>query len=221
MKPIHPDQTLQHLKNGTRLQKQRNLDIVHEICAELHRLGTRNFSLATVGRMSEERGGISKNAIYNKAAKEFQSLIEAWRTFSAGGMGHKAMPRMEARADTEEDLLRKIPDVAVRSIVGMVIAERNRLRAEVKVLKRNTSVVINKRILPGQIQTGVDGQVVQVLEASGLTETERTALAKAISPAFLTQEGWREGENGTIYNERKRPLFDIGFANAIRKLLNG
>lgn len=221
MKPIHPDQVLQHLKNDARLQKQRNLDIVHEICAELHRLGSRDFSLATVGRMSEERGGISKNAIYNKAAKEFQSLIEAWRAFSAGGKGHKAMPRTDARADTEEDLLRKIPDVAVRSIVGMVIAERNRLRAEVKILKGNTNVVIDKRILPGQIQTGADGQVVQVLEASGLTETERAALAKAISPAFLAEEDWSEGENGMIYNERGRPLFDLGFANAIRKVLNG
>lgn len=221
MKPIHPDQVFHQLKDGARLQKQRNLDIVHEICAELHRLGTRDFSLATVGRMSEERGGISKNAIYNKAAKEFQALIEAWRTFSAGAKAHKAMPRIEARADTEEDLLRKIPDVAVRSIVGMVIAERNRLRAEVKVLKGNTNVVIDKRVLPGKIQTGADGQVVQVLEASGLTETERAALAKAISPAFLAQESWREGENGTIYNERERPLFDIGFTNAIRKMLNG
>lgn len=219
MKPIHPDQVLQHLKNGTRLQKQRNLDIVHEICAELHRLGTRDFSLATIGRMSEERGGISKNAIYNKAAKEFQSLIEAWRTFSAGAKAHKAMPRTDARANTDEDLLLKIPDVAVRSIVGMVVAERNRLRAEVKVLKGNTNVVIDKRVLPGQVQVAPNGQVVQVLESGGLSQTEKASLRKAVSPAFLAQEGWSEGENGELYNERGRVLFDVGFANAIRKIL--
>lgn len=220
MQLIPPIQLLQQLKEGARLQKQRNLDVVHEICAELHRLGSRDFSLATIGRMSGERGGISKNALYNKTAKDFQALIEAWRVFS-DSTKHKAMPRMEVRPESDESLLRKIPDVAVRSIMGMIIAERNRLRAEVKILKGNTNIVIDKRVLPGQIQKEVGGQLVQVLEACGLSETERKALAKAISPAFLTEEGWREGEHGEVYNAQGRRLFDLGFANAIRKMLKG
>lgn len=220
MKSTSPAQLLLQLKEGARLQKQRNLDVVHEICAELHRLGSRDFSLATIGRMSGERGGISKNALYNKTSVDFQALIEAWRVFSNTAT-HKSIPRTEVRPDSDETLLRKIPDVAVRSIMGMIIAERNRLRTEVKILKGSTSIVIDKRVVPGQIQKEADGQLVQVLEASGLSETERKALAKAISPAFLTQENWRLGENGEVYNERGRPLFDLGFANAIRKILNG
>ena len=33
------------------------------------------------------------------------------------------------------------------------------------------------------------------------------------------QEGWLEGVNGEIVNSRRRKLFDIEFANAIRKAL--
>lgn len=219
MKPISPVQLLQQLKDGARLQKRRNLDVVHEICAELHRLGSRDFSLATIGRMSGERGGISKNALYNKTAKDFQALIEAWRMF-ADSAKHKAIPRAEVRPDSEEKLLGKIPDVALRSIMGMILAERNRLRTEVKILKGTTNLVIDKRVLPGQLQKEAGGQLVQVLEASGLSETERKALAKSISPAFLTQEGWYVGEHGEVYNAQGRPLFDLGFANAIRKILD-
>lgn len=221
MSTIHPDEVLKSLKKGARPQKQRNLDIIHQVCAELHRLGSRDFSLATVGRMSEERGGMSQRAIYNKTSAEFQGLIKAWTAFS-----EMPQKKSEAKAQpaplAENDLLRKIGDPALRALFGGIIAERNRLRAEINLLKANTNVVIDKRVLPGYVDVTPQGQIVQVLEGTaGLAESEKTALAKAIAPEFLRQEGWVEGENGEIHNNRGRKLFDVGFANAIRKVLNG
>lgn len=221
MSTIHPDEVLKSLKEGARPQKQRNLYIIHQVCAELHRLGSRDFSLATVGRMSEERGGMSQRAIYNKTSAEFKGLIEAWTVFS-----EVPQKKSEAKAQpaplAENDLLRKIGDPALRALFGGIIAERNRLRAEINLLKANTNVVIDKRVLPGYVDVTPQGQIVQVLEGTaGLAESEKIALAKAIAPEFLRQEGWAEGENGEISNNRGRKLFDVGFANAIRKVLNG
>jgi hypothetical protein len=216
--PIPPDQVLERLKSGVRPQKQRNLDIIHAVCRELHGLGSRDFSLATVGRMSEARHGMSRNALYNKASEDFRTLIAAWTAFT----GEPAKKQASAlKPIAEEDLLRRIDDPALRSLLGGIVAQRNRLRGEVNLLKAKANVVIDRRTLPGHTHVMPEGQVMQVLSPlAHLTATETAALRKSVSPAFLSQEGWREGPNGEIINGKGRVLFEIGFANAVRKLLN-
>ena len=217
MTAIHPDTVLETLKSGVRPQKERNLDIIHAICRELHQLGSRDFSLATVGRMSEARHGMSRNALYNKASEDFRTLIAAWGTFAGHPARKQATP---VKPLAEEDLLRRIDDPALRSLLGGIVAERNRLRGEINLLKRNASVVIDRRTLPGHAHVMPEGRVMQVLSPlAQLTESETAALRKAISPDFLRQEGWQEGPHGEIINAKGRKLFDVGFANAIRKLL--
>lgn len=216
MKSSDPNQLFEVLKAQARLQKQQNLEIIHQVCAQVHRLGSRDFSLATVGRMSEERGGMSRRALYNTTSGDFKTLIRAWSEFGKS-KAPDAKPRESPPSDSA--LLQKIPDHALRALLGGIIAERDRLRGEIKVLKSSANVVIDKRVLPGHVNVTPQGQIVQVVGGAGLSEMEKQALARAISPEFLSQEGWAEGRNGEILNSRGRRLFEIGFANAIRKLL--
>jgi len=218
MNAIHPDAILETLKSGARPQKQRNLNIVHAVCRELHGLGSRDFSLATVGRISEERNGMCRNALYNKTSEDFRTLIGAWGSF-AGETTKKQAASLKPLA--EDDLLRRIDDPALRSLLGGIVAERNRLRGEVNLLRANANVVIDRRTLPGQVHVMPEGQVMQVLSPlANLTDSETAALRKGISPDFLLQEGWQEGPHGEIVNARGRTLFDVGFAHAIRKLFS-
>lgn len=219
MSTIHPDEVLNTLKSEARPQKQRNLNIVHAVCRELHGLGSRDFSLATVGRLSEDRNGMSRNALYNKTSEDFRTLIGAWDNF-AGKTTRKQAASFKPLA--EDDLLRRIDDPALRSLLGGIVAERNRLRGEINLLRANANVVIDRRTLPGQVRVMPEGQVMQVLPAlAHLTDSETAALRKAISPAFLHQEGWHEGPEGQIINAKGRTLFDVGFTKGINKLLAG
>lgn len=220
MSTIDLNQLLAELSAGTRQQKRHNLEVVHQVCGELYRLGSKDFSLATVGRMSEEREGISRRALYNSTSGDFRRLIQAWA--SAAEVHKKATSdHRTSREAPEEDnaLLRKIGDPALRTLIGYIIAERDRLRGEVKLLKTQADVVIDRRPLPGHINITPDGQVIQVMSSAGLSSTEKQALEQAVSPKFLKQEAWSEGPNGEILNDRGRKLFDIGFTNAIRKVL--
>ncbi len=215
MSTLHPDEVLNTLKSDARPQKQRNLDIVHTVCQELHKLGSRDFSLATVGRMSEERSGMSRNALYNKTSEDFRTLIDAWRKFAGETTKRQTAP---LKPLAEDDLLRRIDDPALRALLGGIVAERNRLRGEVNLLRANANVVIDRRTLPGHVHVMPEGQVMQVLPVlAHLTDSEIAALTKVVSPAFLIQEGWQEGPDGQIINANGRTLFDVGFANAIRK----
>jgi hypothetical protein len=213
-----PNQFFETIKTGARPQKQRNLEIIHQVCAELHRLGSKDFSLATVGRMSEERGGMSRRALYNATSNDFKALIRSWEAFSTH---KKSEHKSRDKQLPDNALLQKISDPALRALMGVIIAERDRLRGEVKVLKSNANVVIDKRVLPGHVNVTPQGQIIQVLDGiTRLSETEKHSLSQAVSEDFLRQEGWSEGPNGEILNSHGRKIFDIGFANAIRKLLN-
>jgi hypothetical protein len=167
--------------------------------------------------MSEERNGMSRNALYNKASEDFRTLIAAWSTFAGETTKKQATPLTPL---AEEDLLRRIDDPALRSLLGGIVAERNRLRGEVNLLRANANVVIDRRTLPGHAHVMPEGQVIQVLSPSSqLTDSEIAALRGAISPDFLRQEGWQEGPHGEIVNTKGRTLFDVGFTKAIRKLI--
>jgi hypothetical protein len=217
MTMVQPATVLAALKATANPRKQRNLDIVHDVCDELHRLGSRDFSTSTVGRKSQQLGGVSKDALYNRSSIDYRTLIGAWADWS-GKSTTKSSGALKPLK--EEGVLLKIPDPAVRAIFGGVVAERNRLRSEINVLKANAEIVIDRRVVPGLVQTNSIGDVIQVLPAvANLTATERETLRKAISREFLDQEGWREGANGEIVNERGRVLFDLGFIPALRKLI--
>lgn len=214
------NQLLAELSAGARQQKRHNLEVVHQVCGELFRLGSKDFSLATVGRMSEAREGISRRALYNSTSGDFKRLIQAWANLAESSK--KAAPensKYREAQETDNDLLRKIDDPALRTLIGYIIAERDRLRGEVKLLKAHADVVIDRRPLPGHINVTPSGQVIQVMSSAGLSDTERQALEQAISAKFLEDQEWFEGPYGEISNKRGRKLFDIGFTNAIRKVL--
>lgn len=220
MSVVDPNQVFEALSAEARTQKRQNLEIMHQVCATLHRLGSRDFSLATVGRMSEERGGMSQRALYNSTSIDFKTLIRAWASFAACSSKVTAEPKVHEVEDNDSALLMKIGDPALRALMGYIIAERNRLRGEVKLLRAHAEVVVDRRVLPGHINVTPGGQVVQVMSSVGLSATEKQALSRAISAEFLAQEGWSEGSNGEIINNHGRKLFDIGFANAVRKVLS-
>jgi hypothetical protein len=218
MSIVNPNHLFEALAADARPQKRRNLEIMQQVCAELHRLGSRDFSLATVGRMSEERGGMTRRALYNSTSDEFKTLIRAWANFATGSKPATESKSHEA-PPTDGALLQKIDDPALRAILGHIIAERDRLRSEVKLLRAHANVVVDRRVLPGHINVTPMGQVIQVMSSAGLSDTEKQALSRAISAEFLAQEGWSEGMNGEILNTRGRKLFDIGFTNAVKKAL--
>lgn len=219
MTTIDPTQIFDALCAESRPQKQDNLRIMQEVCTELHRLGSKDFSLATVGMMSQERGGLSKRALYNSTSQDFKTLIRSWATFATVGTQRTSERKSRDSIPDDRKLLLNISDPAMRALVGYIIADRDRLRGEVKLLRSQANVVIDRRVLPGHINITSEGQVIQVMSSADLSDTEKQALDRAISVDFLKQEGWSEGQNGEIRNSRGRKIFDIGFANAIRKIL--
>jgi hypothetical protein len=212
---IHPDAVLESLlAKGGRSNRRANLTKMHELCRRQHEARSRDFSLPAIGRLAEAEGIMKGRALYNAQSADYKALIEAWAAYS--GPPAPKPPKMLA----SHEYLMRIEDPAIRSIMQAIIAERDKLKAQLNVLKANTQVTVDRRPLGATVAAAAGSRPVTVLAmAAQLTPSEREALLKAVSADYLEERSLREGSHGEIVNEHGRTVFEVGFARAIRKVL--
>lgn len=220
-KTVHPDDVLQALlKKSARSQKEANLRKLHEVCAAQY-AGSKDFSLPAIGRLWEAAGGIKARALYNAPSEDYRTLIQAWSDFSGPAEASPA-PVKESR---RYSFLARIEDPAVRALVQGVVIERDKLEGEVNLLKSLSTLTINRApsiatMPPASAPALLPALTSPATLPATLTESERAALERAISPDFLDGEGWVETKNGAVKKENGRTIFDPGFTKAIRKVLD-
>ena len=217
---IHPDQVLAALKQkAKRSNKVANLDAIHAVCTEVYKSGGVDYSYALVGRMSERQGGPAVNTLYTHASADYRALIDAWGAYAKVNGRRTAVKPMLA---TDEDLLKKVDDPAVRALLSMAVAERNRYRQQLDTLRSQSSITIDLRPLPGI--ANVDhktGEIIQLISPlEGLTEADIDALERAVSPALFKAEGWTEVENGSVAKSSGQRLYGPGYTHALRRLID-
>lgn len=199
----------QLVERKSRPERLRNLAILNKICEAQH-AGTRDFRLPVIGRFFEAAGGLKARALNNKASEDYRALISAWRESS---------PPMAVISRQSEivgnSIFARIDDLALRTLMQSVWAERNRLRNELNQLKSTTKLLVDRRPVSIGASGGVSSAVPTTLV---LTATERAALEAAVSSAHLESQGWTEGENGEI-RKGARLVFDLGYTRSIRKIL--
>lgn len=211
----HPDDVLEALLEGSmREQKRENLRRLHALCAAQH-AGTKDFSLPVIGKLWEATGGIKARALYNAPSGDYRTLIQAWQRHSGPVEVRAAEPKSKA----SHEFLARIDDPAIRALVQGALIERDRLRAEVNLLKSVTHLKLDRSpLLPSPLPPAPP--LLSPTAANlALTVSEREALEGAVSPEFLSDQGWTEGRSGEVLNDKGRRLFEPGYTRAIRKVL--
>ncbi|MEI7298283.1 gamma-mobile-trio protein GmtX [Paraburkholderia tropica] len=211
----HPDIVLDTLlAKGGRSHRLARLRALHEICRRHEESGSRDFSLPTIGRLVEAEGLLKGRVLYNTQSADYRELICAWSSYVGPSIPQSVKPL------ASHEYLLRIHDPAIRSIMQTIIGERDKLKAEVNLLKTSAQIIVDRRPIgvraPGAAILGHGAT--NGLDAH-LTPSEREALEKAVSAEYLERQGLREGTHGEIVNERGRMVFDVGFARAIRKIL--
>lgn len=212
---VHPDAVLASLlEKGGRSNRLANLAKMHELCRRQHEAGSHEFSLPAIGRLAEAEGILKGRALYNAPSADYRALIEAWAAY-AGPTAPKPPKTLASH-----DYLMRIEDPAIRSIMQAIIAERDKLKAQLNTLKAHAQVTVDRRPLGATVSAAPGSSPVTVLAmAEQLTATEHEAMQKAVSARYLDERGLKEGSHGEIVNERGRTIFEVGFARAVRKML--
>ncbi len=163
----------------------------------------------------EATGGIKARALYNAPSEDYRTLIQAWEKHSGPVEVRAAEPRKKA----SHDFLVRIDDPAIRALVQGALIERDRLQAEVNLLKSLTHLKLDRSTaLPSPAPLAAP-LLAPAASPPELKPSEREALERAVSPEFLSDQGWTEGRSGEVLNDKGRRLFEPGFTRAIRKLL--
>jgi hypothetical protein len=185
-------------------RKMRSLRLIYAICEEQRDRGSKDYSVATIGRLSAERGGPAAGAIRNKTGEAYRALIKVFAD-SVGSKSHSTADVGSTRADL---ILNGVTDPVLRARIGLLVAELKSTRAQLLAARHlaNQNAVLN---------------LAHELSASPahLSPLEVRALENAISEATLTHWGWRVDASGRIVTDTGRTVFAAGFVTAIGKVL--
>ena len=218
---INIDIILADLKDDKVPRTQKNLDKLNDILKAYIESGQRDFSIAQMGRVSAAGGGPGYEALRATKNKHYRTLIEAWAAKCKTTTKKPLSPTSRSKSVPQDNkLLERIPDPAVRALFGQIIAERNRYRKEVNLLKQHANITIDKRPVR-QFDASAEPSVEVLPSLSGiLTESEKKALAYAISDECMEKHNWQTTQAGQVKDmEYNIEIFPRGFATGLRKLL--
>lgn len=207
------------LKTQTSTRQAKSLTTLNEVLKTQHASGKRNFSIAEIARLSTERGGPSAQTIRNKTGLVFRQLIEAWAAQAGASMKAPVNPLAKGnRVPKDYELLERISDPALRALFGQIIAERNRYRNELNMLKAHSELIIDRRPMR-QAEQPSESCAMQLVQTLKLNDMEVEALKAATSDEFFAFREWTVSEFGQVKDENGRGIYNHGYVNAIKKVL--
>ncbi|WP_336960955.1 gamma-mobile-trio protein GmtX [Acinetobacter pittii] len=212
---------LENLKLGKSQRSKDSLDKLNALLEARFKAGEKDYSIATIGRISKANNGISTVSIRNKSGDHFRLLIEAWAA-KANTTMKKPHVTQSRRLNIPNDLelLKRLDDPALRAVFGQIIAEKKKLRLENNILKKNAEVFVDMR--PKQILgSNKENQSIEVLPALSdiFLPSEIEALRDAIDKKKMEFRGLTSSESGAVKDENGHILFKVGFITAIQKIL--
>ncbi|PSB83896.1 gamma-mobile-trio protein GmtX [Photobacterium damselae] len=210
--PVNPHIILEELCENATKRTTEALQVLHKVLESQSQLQPLDFSIATIGHLSKEQGGPSTQTIRNRTGKHFQQLIDVWAAY-AGTTRKKPLSVRQKQLLNNNDthILDSIDDPVIRAVVGSLIAERNKYRDQLYVLKANIELMIDQR----DVSNAATKQAVE------LTPIEREALRAAVSDEFMNEQSWVVMPTGQVKTKDGVEVYKRGYVNAVRKLLVG
>jgi hypothetical protein len=196
--------------------KAENLDKVWEVLEAIHEDGSRDYSIAEVGRRLQKIGGPKTQSLRNAQGAHFREIITAYAYALSGSTRYVAKNKSNV-----EHALDLISDPSIRATIRVALDEAKRLKvvndnlhAAFKTLQVGTSL--------GQPVPATEASPVQLMAPQANTElTPRLldALRKGIDETRLAQQGLHIGADGSIENDHSDKVFPPAFVLAVRVLL--
>jgi hypothetical protein len=192
-------------------RKMRSLRLIYAICEEQRDRGSKDYSVATIGRLSAERGGPATGAIRNKTGESYRAIVKAF----ADSMGGKSRKTIDNKSAPTDLILDGVTDPVLRVRIGLLIAELKSTRAQLLAARH----LANRDAVLDLAHAFSDERPHSAAAPSHLSPLEVRALESVISKATLTHWGWCLDTSGRIVTDTGQTVFSAGFVTAISKVL--
>ncbi len=202
-----PEKVLELLKQGASSRAIKSLEIIHQVCIEQANRGSTDFTIAMIGRLSNEAHGPGVQAIRNKTGGKYQALIKSWAAFK------KPSSEVSGKVKEKDAWVNDIKEPHIKWLVLDLIADNSRLRGQLQLAKQQSNIHIDMRSETNKVQSQ------QYLNTQTLLPDEREALSHAIDKQVILAKKWTIGGLGEVFDANGEELFQIGFVEAIQKIL--
>ena len=212
MNSVDPQKVLENLKQKASTRRCRSLEILNTVLECQSQKEYKDFSIVTIGKLSEEQGGPSTQTIRNKTGSHYQELISAWAVHS-GTTTKKPLSKKQNRLTgcNDQELLENIDDPVLRAIFGSIIADRNRYREQLNTLKKYHEVTIDTR---ESQETSTDKKMCFTLNSM-----ELIALKNSVDDEFFSRQQWLVTKAGQVKSEIGNEIYKHGYVNGIKKVI--
>ena len=111
--------------------RKRNLELLWSVLESIRADGSRDFSIAEVGRRMESAGGMRTQSLRNIGAEDFRRIIAEY----ADAMRIKGTFQTAPGGDTAKRALELVEDPLAKAVLGGYVREAKRLREENNMLR--------------------------------------------------------------------------------------
>lgn len=209
----NPETLLEAMCENASLRKAQTLRLIYAICLEQQDRGSADYSIATIGKLSAERGGPSPAAIRNKPGEDYRALIQACAKAANGKSRKPGKQKVDSFSD---GVLEGVVDPVLKVRIKLLLAENEALRGQLLAARHLANQVSVLDLSPSG-----ESEVKQPAPSSPgklyLTYQEVIALESAISESTLSHWGWVVDEIGRVTTSSGQAVFRAGFATAIKK----
>jgi hypothetical protein len=202
-----PNKLCEILKQGASSRTSKALDIIHQVCIEQANRGSTDFTIAMIGRLSKEAHGPGIQAIRNKTGEKYQALIKSWAVFK------KPLNAVSGKVKEKDAWVNDIQEPHIKWLVLDLIADNSRLRGQLQLAKEQSNIHIDFRSETNKAPSQEN------FKTQKLLPDEIEALSHAIDEQEILAKKWTIGELGEVFDENGEEVFQIGFVEAIQKIL--
>jgi len=200
------------LKQNATARTAKSIDIIHKVCAEQAERGSSDFTIATIGRLSEAAHGPKTQAIRNKTGEHYRALIQSWAEFK------KPLKVSLNKVNDMYSWVNDINDSRIKWLVLDLIAQQSRLIGQLQLAKEQANIHIDLR--PVANNESIKSELLSSLAHPELLDSEIAALSHSIDPLEFAKKGWVSGKLGRVKDVNDNEIFKVGFVTAIEKMLS-
>ncbi|GLC91935.1 hypothetical protein Tamer19_13430 [Cupriavidus sp. TA19] len=204
-----------HRNTATKESKVENLDKLWEVLNAIQDEGSRDYSLAEVGRRLAKIGGPKTQSLRNAQGSYYREIISSYANALSGATRYAAKTKSNV-----EQALALVTDPSIRATIRVALDEAKRL----KVVNDNLHAAFKTLRVGASLMPSPAAEATPSLPPSGVAEGAlaprlKAALCKGIDHSRLAQQGLRVGEDGSIENDHGDKLFPPAFVTAIQSIL--
>ncbi|AZG34807.1 gamma-mobile-trio protein GmtX [Shewanella psychromarinicola] len=207
-----PNELCEKLKQGVSLRVAKTIDLIHKVCTEQSERGSSDFSIATIGRLSEANNGPKAQAIRNKTGDKYRALIQSWAEYT------KPLKVVSSKVKEKNAWVGDIKDSRIRWLVMDLIAQNSKLTGQLQLVKELSNINIDLR--PVANKNVMESSSQPSLTKLNILPTEVEALSHSIDLARFKVNGWTVDDRGRVKDGDGNTIFKAGFVDAIEKILS-